>query len=101
MINPKVHHSSVYAAIRSKPSGKAGCSSLVARILVLIAFLFFAGSIRAQTPALKFTFEDAPGLTTANSGSATVSLSMFNAANAATDLHGPVGSGVLGQINGN
>jgi hypothetical protein len=69
--------------------------------LALFGCLLPGNIALAQTPALKFTFEDAPGLTTANSGSASVSLYMVNAANAAADFHGSVGSGVLGSINGN
>ena len=55
---------------------------------------------QAQTPALDFTFQDAPGTTTASSGSTAVSLTMFNAAGVATDLHGATGSGVNGPANG-
>ncbi len=49
----------------------------------------------AQTPTLKFDFEDAPRTSTASSGSTSLSFDIFNAANVATDLHGPVGSGVF------
>src|ERR1700744_3163785 len=63
--------------------------------------LLFSSLARAQTPALQFEFEDAPGTTTASTGSTSVSLNLFNAAAVATDLHGATGSGVLGSINGN
>src|SRR6478736_2182223 len=66
---------------------------------VLLLFLL-CSRVDAQTPALRFNFEDAPGNTTASSGSASVNLFIVNAANAPTDLHGAVGSGVLGGVNG-
>jgi hypothetical protein len=73
---------------------------ILAFIAVFAGCLLSGSVAHAQTPALKFTFEDAPGTTTANSGIQSVSLTMFNAANVATDLHGAAGSGVSGAING-
>lgn len=72
------------------------------KLLVYFALLltFLGAHANAQTPALRFTFEDAPGTTTASSGSSSVNLFIVNAANAATDLHGAAGSGVLGGVNG-
>lgn len=69
-------------------------------VFVLSSFLLAGNRAQAQTPALDFTFQDAPGTTTASSGSTVVSLTMYNAAGTATDLHGAVGSGVNGPANG-
>jgi hypothetical protein len=62
--------------------------------LLSAALLCLAGSGYAQTPVLKFGFEDT-GTTTVDSMNA-VSLNISNATPAATDLHGVAGTGVAG-----
>lgn len=90
MKNIQVHQSFVRHTVPSGP-GRA-CMSL-AFMGVVAGCLLAENLAQAQTPALDFTFQDAPGTTTASSGSTAVSLTMFNAAGVATDLHGATGSG--------
>jgi Concanavalin A-like lectin/glucanases superfamily len=97
MKNLKVQPLSVCPPVASR----FGWGSFFIWMVVFAACLLGGNAAQAQTPALKFTFEDAPGTTTASTGSTSVSLFIVNAANAATDLHGAVGSGVLGSANGN
>jgi len=67
----------------------------------LVSCLLFLGTLaQAQTPAIQLGFQDAPGTTTASTGSATPTLTMYNASGVATDLHGAVGTGVNGGVNG-
>ena len=87
--------------VRTTVPSRLGRTSMSLVSVAVFAGCLLAGSLaRAQTPALDFTFQDAPGTTTASSGSVAVSLTMFNAAGVATDLHGAVGSGVNGPANG-
>ncbi|HEU5123107.1 MAG TPA: LamG-like jellyroll fold domain-containing protein [Verrucomicrobiae bacterium] len=62
-------------------------------VLVLLGAIFAPGA-SAQTPMLKFSFEDT-GTTTVDSV-AGVPLNLVNSGNTATDLHGAAGSGVAG-----
>lgn len=57
----------------------------------------------AQTPVLRFSFEDAGNTTDTNFQSAPVSLTNFtkSATYTTADLHGPAGSGVSGQLDNN
>lgn len=69
-------------------------------LTVLISALLAGMQALAQTPAIELGFQDAPGTTTASTGTASVSLTMYNASGAATDLHGAVGTGVNGAVSG-
>src|ERR1700722_5881920 len=87
-----------------------GHSSSILKIaaLTVAGGLLFAGSGHAQTTLqLRFPFTDSSGTTTpsdtsTNGGPVTAALTMFNAAGTtAVNLHGAVGSGVSGNVNGN
>ena len=97
MKNIQVHPSAIRHTAPSRP-GQTSTSLAITAICA--GWLLAGGLARAQTPALDFTFQDAPGTTTASSGSVSVSLTMFNAAGVATDLHGVAGSGVNGPASG-
>ena len=102
-------HSDLADPILARPFGspsarKASCSfapsrgKLVAAIAVfmapLYAILFVPPSVAAQTPQMKFSFEDT-GTTTADTVAGVV-LNLVNTNGAATDLHGGPGTGVAG-----
>jgi hypothetical protein len=76
---------------------------LFAGVAVFVVLLLASYGVHAQTPVLKFTFEDAPGTTTANVESTPVVLTNFDKSTTLTpaDLHGLPGSGVSGQIDNN
>ncbi len=84
---------------------KAKSLSAISRLAATIVagMLLMEGAARAQTLKLRFTFTDAAGGTTTASDTSTggvnATLGMFNAAGAATDLHGALGSGVNGALN--
>ncbi|MDR3460233.1 MAG: hypothetical protein P4N60_22625 [Verrucomicrobiae bacterium] len=60
-----------------------------------------AGALaHAQTPILRFSFEDG-GLTTTTNTTGGFIITNFNAAGTAADLHGPTGSGISGQLDNN
>jgi hypothetical protein len=74
--------------------------------LLLACFMLSGNVARAQAPVnqLHFAFTDARGGTTTpsdtslNAGALIVSLTNFNAAGAALDLHGAVGTGVTNNL---
>jgi len=70
---------------------------------VFVVLLLASYGVHAQTPVLKFTFEDAPGTTTANVASTPVVLTNFDKTPTLTptDLHGLPSSGVSGQLDNN
>ncbi|MBW8864375.1 MAG: hypothetical protein JF609_05520 [Verrucomicrobia bacterium] len=69
-------------------------------LVVVVGFLMSAIGVRAQTPILRFSFEDG-GLTTTTNTQGGFVLTNFNAAGTAADLHGPPGSGISGQLDNN
>jgi hypothetical protein len=67
-------------------------------ILAMLASSMLLGTAFAQTPQLRYTFEDGPGTTTTSSGALPVVLNMVSGSGlAAVDLHGPANSGVQNQ----
>ncbi|HEV2696032.1 MAG TPA: LamG-like jellyroll fold domain-containing protein, partial [Verrucomicrobiae bacterium] len=76
--------------------------SLLARLWLVICagILIFSSAAHAQTPILRFSFEDGGLTTTTNTQNGFV-LTTFNAAGTATDIHGPPGSGISGQLDNN
>lgn len=69
-------------------------------LVVFTSFLTVGTLARAQTPILRFSFEDG-GLTTTTNSQSAFALTNFNAAGTAADLHGPPGSGISGQLDNN
>ncbi|HEY4414861.1 MAG TPA: LamG-like jellyroll fold domain-containing protein, partial [Verrucomicrobiae bacterium] len=101
MKNLSVCPTDVHPMARPGRSWGRWLSPALTSALMVAASLVSSHLAQAQTPALQFSFEDAPGTSTTNSGSVNVSLNLFNASSVATDLHGAIGSGVLGALNGN
>ncbi len=70
----------------------------------MLAGCLWSGTLaHAQTPVLRYSFEDAGTTTDTNSiaGTGSIVLTNFNAAGTATDLHGLPGSGISGQLDNN
>ncbi|MDB6124638.1 MAG: hypothetical protein JWQ71_3631 [Pedosphaera sp.] len=77
--------------------------SLMTVLAMGVGFMLSGSLALAQANLFKFDFEDAPGTTTTSDtslGGASVALSLKNGANAATDYHGAIGSGVSGLVSG-
>src|SRR6266404_2331838 len=102
MKNIQAHKSAVCHPIQSRLNW-TNLPFTILGVAVFVSCLLSGKVAWAQTPAIKLTFEDAPGTTTTNVGSAGtgIVLNIFDAANAAADLHGAAGSGVSGQLDGN
>ncbi len=77
--------------------------SAFASIAILATCLLAGNLAHAQTPVLRFSFEDLGNITDTNSQSTPVVLTNFTKAATYTtaDLHGPAGSGVSGQLDNN
>jgi len=69
-------------------------------LAVVIGCLLSGPLADAQTPILRFSFEDG-GLTTTTNTQGGFVLTNFNAAGTAADIHGPPGSGISGQLDNN
>src|SRR5437868_4149862 len=86
---------------RSQQTGRL--FSIRTALALSMGFMLSGSVAHAQSNLLKFDFEDAPGTSTISDtslGGVSVSLSLKNGANTATDYHGAIGSGVSGAING-
>ena len=103
MKNNKVHQSFVCRTVPSRLDRANITLPLFAFLAVFAGFLITGGLARAQTPVLRFSFEDAGNTTDTNSQSAPVILTNFtkSATYTTADLHGPAGSGVSGQLDNN
>src|SRR4051812_48180710 len=88
-------HSAVFRPCWGKVS-----VSMFTWLAVVIGSLLSGTLVHAQTPILRFSFEDG-GLTTTTNTQGGFVLTNFNAAGTAADIHGPPGSGISGQLDNN
>ncbi len=100
MKHPKVNPPLVGPAIFSRFKGADLSASVMLWLMLFAGFLSSGTGAQAQTPLLRFSFEDG-GLTTNTNSLGGFAVTNFNAAGTAADLHGPPGSGISGQLDNN
>ena len=103
MKNNTVHQSFVCRIVPSRLDRASITLPIFAFIAVFAGWLLAGTVAHAQTPVLRFSFEDTGNTTDTNSQSAAVILTNFtkSATYTTADLHGPAGSGVSGQLDNN
>jgi hypothetical protein len=103
MKNNKVQQSFVCHTVRSR-LGRASITLPLFAFIAVFAGWLLAGTVaHAQTPVLRFSFEDAGLTTDTNTQSTPVVLTNFTKSVTLTpaNLHGPAGSGVSGELDNN